>query len=174
MPAPNLAPHVEATVRSIARLHADHHKRSSRVQKIIDRLSLLVSRPSFAGLVGLWILFWIGANLLAVDAGRSAIDAPPFPWLAAAASIGSLFISLMILATQRREDELARRRDQLTLELAILSEQKTAKVIQLLEELRADSPHVSDRVDPEADAMASPTDAQSMLDAVEHIERGRD
>ena len=45
---------------------------------------------------------------------------------------------VLILATQRREYQLAQLREQLTLELAILSEQKTAKVIQLLEESRRD------------------------------------
>ena len=38
----------------------------------------------------------------------------------------------------KREDELATRREQLTLQLAILSEQKAAKIISLLEELRQD------------------------------------
>jgi hypothetical protein len=38
----------------------------------------------------------------------------------------------MILMTQRRDDEMAMRRDQMTLELAILSEQKSAKIIALL------------------------------------------
>ena len=58
------------------------------------------------------------------------------------------------------------RREQLNLELAILSEQKTAKVVALLEELRRDSPTVRDRVDKQADVMARPTDAQSVIDAI--------
>jgi uncharacterized membrane protein len=62
---------------------------------------------------------------------------------------------VLILATQRREDQLAQRREQLTLELAILGEQKTAKIIQLLEESRQDNPQVHDRHDPEAEAMAA-------------------
>jgi uncharacterized membrane protein len=52
------------------------------------------------------------------------------------------------------------------LELAILSEQKTAKVIQLLEEFRRDNPMIRDRVDYEAEAMAQPADPQSVLAAI--------
>jgi hypothetical protein len=52
------------------------------------------------------------------------------------------------------------------LELGILSEQKTAKVIELLEESRRDSPLIPDRVDQEANAMAQPSDPQSVLDAI--------
>ena len=50
-------------------------------------------------------------------------------------SLVSLYIVVLILATQQCEYQLAQLREQLTLELAILSEQKTAKVIQLLEEV---------------------------------------
>ena len=67
----------------------------------------------------------------------------------------------MILATQRREYQLAQLREQLTLELAILSEQETAKVIQLLKESRRDNPLIRDRVDQEAEAIAQPADLQS-------------
>ena len=52
------------------------------------------------------------------------------------------------------------------MELAILSEQETAKVIQLLEESCKDNPLIRDRVDQEADAMAQPADPKSVLDAI--------
>jgi uncharacterized membrane protein len=55
------------------------------------------------------------------------------------------------------------------LELVILSEQKTAKVIQLLEEIRRDNPLIHNRVDQDADAMAQPTDPSSVLDAIGEI-----
>jgi uncharacterized membrane protein len=54
----------------------------------------------------------------------------------------------------------------LTLELAVLTEQKAAKAIALLEELRRDSPHVHDRVDRQADVMAQPADPQMVIDAI--------
>jgi uncharacterized membrane protein len=47
-----------------------------------------------------------------------------------------------------------------------LSEQKTAKVIQLLEESRRDNPLIRDRVDQEAEVMAQPADPQSVLEAI--------
>ena len=89
----------------------------------------------------------------------------PFPWLQGAANLFSLFVVMLVLVAQKHEDELNAHRDTLTLELAILSEHKIAKVIQLLEELRRDSPHVQDRVDPQADQMAEPADAGSVLAA---------
>ena len=72
----------------------------------------------------------------------------------------------MILTAQRRDDELAELREQLTLELALLSEQKTAKMIELLEEFRRDTPLVENRKDDQADAMAQPADPQSVVEAL--------
>jgi hypothetical protein len=46
-----------------------------------------------------------------------------------------------------------------------LSEQKTAKVIQPIEEARLDNPLIRNRVDLEAEAMA-PRDPKSMLDVI--------
>ena len=48
-----------------------------------------------------------------------------------ALSLASLYMVLLVYATQRRDDQLAERREQLTLELALLNEQKTAKLIEL-------------------------------------------
>ena len=71
-------------------------------------------------------------------------------------------------------DELNAHRDTLKLELAILSEHKIAKVIKLLEELRRDSPQVQDRVDPQAQQIADPADAGSVLAAVRETDQPQD
>ena len=78
----------------------------------------------------------------------------------------ALYMTTLILATQRREGELAGHREQLTLELAILSEQKTAKIIAMLQALRVDDPHTPDVRDPEAEIMAEPADPQAVLDRI--------
>ena len=77
---------------------------------------------------------------------------------------------MLILTTQRREDQLAGYREQLTLELAILSEQKSAKIISLLEEMRRDSPTLRNRVDEEAAAMSVAADPQAVLDAIKETD----
>ncbi len=70
------------------------------------------------------------------------------------------------LPAQRRDGELASHREQLTLESNILSEQKAAKLIELLEELRRALASFAGRVDPEAAAFATPSDPQVILDAI--------
>ena len=70
------------------------------------------------------MLLWIAGNMLADRAGVAAWDTPPFAWLQGVAGLLALYVTVLILTTQRREDQLAGYREQLTLELAIVSEQK--------------------------------------------------
>jgi uncharacterized membrane protein len=159
-------PHIEETIRSIGQLHADHRDNATPPERAVDRMTSLISRPRFIGMLTLFVAAWIGFNLLAAAQGYRAIDPPPFAWLAGAASLVSLYMVVLVLATQRREDRLARQRELLLLELASLSEQKMAKMIELLEESRRDNPLLRNRVDREADAMAQPADPQSVIDAI--------
>ena len=73
----------------------------------------------------------------------------------------------MILTTQRRESELTTRREQLTLELSILTEQKAAKLIQLVAQLRQDHPGIANRIDREANEMSASTDLHDELAAIQ-------
>jgi uncharacterized membrane protein len=166
IPSPTLPSHIGETIRSIAQLHIEHHENATPLQRVVDRLTALLGRPRFIGVLTGIVAGWIGVNLAVAALGYRPIDPPPFTWLWGAASLASLYTALLILVTQRREDQLAQHREMLILELGILSEQKTAKVIELLEESRRDSPLIRDRVDLEADAMAQPSDPQSVLDAI--------
>jgi uncharacterized membrane protein len=172
VPPPILSAHIEETVRSIAQLQADHREKATPLQRSVDRVTAVLGRPGFIVVLTVIVFSWISLNLLAATNGYPFIDSPPFPWLGTAVSLLSLYMVIVILATQRREDQLGRRRELLILELAILSEQKTAKVIELLEEVRRDNPLIQDRVDQEAEVMAQPADAKAVLDAVEETHEG--
>ena len=128
---------------------AEHHRAATPIQRMVDRLTAYVGRPRFIGVLTVGATLWIVANAAAPLVGLTPLDPPPFAWLDGAVSLGALYIALLILTTQRRQDQLAQHREQLTLELTILSEQKTAKIIQLLEEARRDDPHLRNRIDEE-------------------------
>jgi uncharacterized membrane protein len=113
-------------------------------------------------------------NHVLPEFGRAALDPFPFPLLATAVSTAALYLAAMILITQRHDDEIATRREQITLELAILSEQKSAKIIALLEELRRNDPNQGNDRDEVAEAMAQPADARVVLDAIRAAEKAED
>jgi uncharacterized membrane protein len=162
-PETNFPDHVDKAVRSVTQLHSEHRGRTTRA---VNKVAAVMGRPWFVAVVGFVVVAWIAANLIAARLGVEAVDPPPFAWLEMASALFSLLLVVLLLVAQKNEDELNAHRDTLTLELAILSEHKIAKVIQLLEELRRDSPHVEDRDDPQARQMAEPADAGSVLAAV--------
>ena len=74
---------------------------------------------------------------------------------------------MLILVTQRHEDELAERRARLILELSLLADRGAAKLIELLEEQRRDQPSLANRRDLESEAMAHPTDTETLVAAMD-------
>jgi uncharacterized membrane protein len=165
--APQTVPvHIDETISSIAKLRAEHRENATPLQRVVDRMVKLLGRPQFIGVISVVIVAWIGLNLLSASLGDHMIDSAPFPWLGEAISLTSLYMVVLILISQQREDQLAHHREMLILELAILSEQKIAKVIQLLEESRRDNPNIRNRLDAEAETMGQAADTQSVLNAI--------
>lgn len=167
----DLPPHIGEIVQSIALLHAEHHRKATTAERAVDRATGLVSRPSFLGVLGIGVILWVTSNVLLPLMGYPAFDGPPFPWLADILALLALIIAALIVMTQRRADKLAELRDQMTLELTLLTEQKTAKIIALIEEMRRDSPALRNRIDHEASIMATPTDAGAVMVAIEETDR---
>jgi uncharacterized membrane protein len=133
---------------------------------VVEAVTAMVGRALFVAILFGCLVLWIGANMILPAYGIRPFDPAPFELLQAVAGFLALFLAVFILATQRRENALTELRLQLMLELALLSEQRSAKVIALLEELRIDLPWVPNRSDPEAEALASPGDPEALLDAL--------
>ncbi len=161
---PPLETHVEDSVEDLARLHREHAREASPLQRGIDAVTGHLSRPAVALAVIFGLLAWAAAVRIVAGADPSG---PGFVWLELTATFLALAVALLILVTQRREDQLAERRSQLALELALLADKKTAKVIALLEEMRRDAPMLADRSDAESEAMAKPADAEAVMKAID-------
>jgi len=158
--------HLDDTAQAISRLRTEHDRKATPLQRIVDDLTGRGGSPAFAIVLTIVLVSWIGLNFVLLLVGRRPIDEPPFFWMQGAVSLVALYMVVLILATQRRENELASHHEHLTLELAILSERKTAKIISLLEELRQDHPDIQDRIDDEAAVMSEPANPQSVLEAL--------
>jgi uncharacterized membrane protein len=164
--------HVEATVQQLAALYEAHGRAVSPIQSLANRITAALGRPQALTIIIFVILAWMIGNLTARWLGSTALDVFPFPDLEFAATIVALLVALLILTTQRHEEELAETRARLTLQIAVLSEKKIAKIIELLEEQRRDNPLLQTRTDEEADAMARATDPLPNLEQPEATESG--
>lgn len=73
----------------------------------------------------------------------------------------------MVLGKQNRLARLAEQREHLDLKVTLLTEQKAAKLIDLMEELRRDLPNVKNRHDPEAAALQHSMNPELVLAALD-------
>jgi uncharacterized membrane protein len=170
----DIPPHVEETVSAIASLHAAHYREAPAVQRFVTAATNSIARPRLLGALAVGVTAWLGFNIALEATGRDAPDPFPFPLLSMMVSTFALFVSTMVLIAQRHDDQLATRREQLTLELAILAEQKSAKIIALLEEFRRNDPHQSNDPDEIARALSEPADTNVVLEAIEAAHKDPD
>ncbi len=84
--------------------------------------------------------------------------------------MATLLTSTIVLTKQNRLGKLEEQRDHLDLKVTLLTEQKAAKLIELMEELRRDLPNVKNRHDPEASALIQSMSPDLILAALD--ERG--
>ena len=163
---PILPAHMSDTISAIAKLHADHERAASPIQRLIERTTEWLGKPRFLGEFTLFVAGWVSIVGLQMKFYGSSFDPPPFNLLQGILTVLAVYITALILSTQRRAGQLASHREQLTLELATLAEQKSAKTIALLEEIRRDNPLLPNRLDEDADAMAQTADPESVLRSI--------
>jgi len=162
--APQHAEHAE----TIAAIRARAENQLSTSQRLVEALTARIGRPTTIAVVSVLIGCWIMWNALMHHAGKTTIDPPPFFWLQGAAALYGALVSTFVLTTQNREKRHGEQRAYLELQVNLLAEQKTAKIIELLEELRRDLPTVRDRVDHQADAMQQPVDTVAVLNSLQN------
>jgi uncharacterized membrane protein len=159
--------HVGQKIQTIAELFARAERRVDRHQLAIERMIDRVGRPRTAYLLASLVILWMLANELVVRFGGSTVDPPPYAWLQLLTSIAALLMTVTILTTQNRVAKLARHRAQLDLQVNLIAEEKVAKLIALMEELRRDLPSVRDRKDSLADEMTEAVDLDAVSGEIE-------
>ena len=159
---------LEHAVRTQAGLHAEHIRKLQPTQRKIEWLTDRIGRPWFAYALVVFIGLWIGVDMLLVP--RHRFDTAAFPMLQLVLSVFSLLMAAFILITENREGNNADQRARVTLQIAMINEQKTSKIIQLLEQLRKDDPSLPKRTDDEAKQMAEATELRSAIEQMEDAE----
>jgi uncharacterized membrane protein len=154
-------------IEAVLDFYAREEQGISRSQRILERISNLVGQPVFLGFILIFVALWIGANAVLRRLGMAEFDPAPFPWLQGIVGLGALLTATVVLTKQNRLAKLAEQRAHLDLKVTLLTEQKAAKLIALLEELRRDLPNVGDRHDPEAAALRQSMNPDLVLAALD-------
>jgi uncharacterized membrane protein len=157
---------VSENVEKIAAVAEQHESRLPRHHGAIATLTTVLGQPILLwaelAAIGLWVIVSTTAHIR----GHLPFDPPPFFWLQGFMSTASLLLTTMVLIAQNRQRLLSERRSHLDTQLSLMVEQKVAKLISLVEELRRDLP-VPNRRDPTAESMERATDPQDVAAQVD-------
>jgi uncharacterized membrane protein len=168
--------HMVRNVQAITEMHLQAERTLSAHQRAIESGTARLGRPAFLYLILGTVALWMAANTLGPRVGLHVVDPPPFGWLQVVVSLLALLTTIMVLITQNRQTKMLERRMHLDLQINLITEQKTAKLIELLEELRRDLPNVRNRRDSEAETMqraAEPLAVMAALDEHQTVEAAR-
>ncbi|MDD2581684.1 MAG: DUF1003 domain-containing protein [Desulfuromonadaceae bacterium] len=166
-PAESERDQISQNIEAVLEFYAREDQKISSSQRIMERISRFVGRPVFLGIILLFVTFWILTNVALRQFGISEFDPEPYFWLQGIVGLGALLTATVVLAKQNRFAKLEEQRAHLDLKVNLLTEQKTAKLIDLLEELRRDLPNVRDRHDPEAAALQKSMNPELVLAALD-------
>lgn len=164
----NTLPHsVSENIGTIAEYCERNEEQVTTAQKVVEKVSLFLGSPSYFAVNATFIVCWLAWNSLAPVFDLEQIDEPPFFWLQGFVSLNAFIISTTVLIRQNRMSKLAERNAHLDLQISLLSDEKTSKLIAMLDEIRRESPNLMNKTDREAEELAKPADAPSVLNAIE-------
>jgi uncharacterized membrane protein len=154
-------------IETILEFYTREEQKISRSQRILERFSGFIGRPVFLGIILLFVALWMVANEVLRESAKIEFDAAPYFWLQGIVGLGALLTATVVLIKQNRLARLEEQRAHLDLKVTLLTEQKAAKIIDMLEELRRDLPNVRDRHDPEAAALQQSMKPDQVLAALD-------
>lgn len=158
---------INENIGAISEFYAREKQKISPSQRFLENISHFVGQPLYFGSILLFVAAWILANVFARQLGWVEFDEPPFLWLQGTVSLGALLTTTVVAIKQNRMARIEEQRAHLDLQVNLLTEQKSTKIINLLEELRRDLPMVKNRYDPAAEAFQESTDPHLVLAALD-------
>lgn len=158
-----LPPQVVANIETVLGFQAKQEQEAPWHEQYLNRIAVIFGTSHFLYaqllLLGIWILF---SSI--TGSGFLPFGFPEFSLRNHFFDVASLLITTGVLVRQSYQERLAEQRSHLMLQVNLLTEQKTAKLIELLEKLREDLPTVQNNHDLEAQLMKQATDPQVLLD----------
>ncbi|TVQ15401.1 MAG: DUF1003 domain-containing protein [Leptolyngbya sp. DLM2.Bin27] len=156
---------IAENIETIIAIHRQEARAASAAERVLEMVASWFSRPGFLYVLLLGLGVWLAGDTLN-HTDLLPVALPTFSWAEQGLDAAALLISTGVLIRQNRQEGFAEQRTQLMLQLNLLSEKKIAKIIALLEELRADLPDMEQRYDHEAAEMQVSTDPLAVLEAL--------
>jgi uncharacterized membrane protein len=150
----NISEAIHENLEKVSQFAQREDAKRTVLQRAIERVSVFFGEPRFLLTFLCASLAWIISDVFLHHMGYRYFDEPPF----------SLLQGIVTFIGMARVEE---DRAHLELQINLLAEQKTTKIIMLLEELRRDLPNVRDRHDQHAETLQAATNPDADLEAIE-------
>jgi uncharacterized membrane protein len=159
---------IDKNVAALVRHEAEQTSRATLQDRVADRITAFAGSMPFVYLHLLIFGGWIVINL-------GLVPMLP-PWdptlvvLAMVASVEAIFISTFVLISQNRMAEVAQRRAQLNLQISLLAEHETTRLIGLVAAI-AERLEVKTPVDTELAELLQEVKPEAVMSRIEEEER---
>ncbi len=153
-------------VQAMRRMEETALANRSRADRMAAFIATFCGSMPFVWLHVLAFACWIGLNSWP---GLAHWDPYPFTFLTLVVSLEAIFLSSFILISQNYELRISDRRNQLDLQINLLTEQENTKMIQMLE--RIAKKVGADTADPEVRILEQATDPEKLIAQIEQAQR---
>lgn len=153
-------------VETIIGMQAQQTKAAPIHVRLLQKIASVFGTAGFLYAELLFFGIWIGWSYWTRDL-TLPFGLPKYELKNQMLDTAALLIATGVLVHQTRQEKLAEQRSHLILQINLLTEQKTAKLISLVEELRAGLPEFENRKDWEAELMQQATDPQAVLNILQ-------
>ena len=119
--------------RAFMAIKAQRAADRTAIDDVAEKLNDIAASTPFLILHVVWFLVWIPWNTgLLSGFGVHPFDPFPFGLLTMVVSLEAIFLSIFVLLAQKRESAIAELREELSLQVALWTEQEVTKTLQLV------------------------------------------
>lgn len=164
----NLEPslkNTQATRKEVISLKARAMAKRAWLEIIADWLANSFGTVSFLLLNGAIFLAWLLYNSSVME-GIVPFDPFPFNLLTTVVSLEAIFLAIIVLISQNRAAKIDQLRQEIDLQLDLISEQEITKIMEMLKKIM-EHQHLNISRDATLREMLKPTDAQDIESELE-------
>jgi uncharacterized membrane protein len=150
-------------VQSIVRLEEAAKANRDLTDRMADGIARFCGRFTFVWVHLILFSAWVVINIIP---GLPHFDPFPFTFLTLVVSLEAIFLSTFILISQNHETRLSERRNQLDLQINLLTEEENTKMLKLIERI-ANKVGASTEDDPSLQVLEQATRPEKLVDQIE-------
>jgi uncharacterized membrane protein len=156
----------QRNIETIVRLEQEALRKRSASERVSDRFVRFMGSMTFVVLHLALFLLWFGINSGLIP-GIRPFDPFPFGILTLIVSAEGVLLAIFVLVSQNSMTRQANQRDHLNLQISLLAEQETTKVLQRLQQI-ADAVGVREtEADQEAERLSQQTHLETLAEEIE-------